>query len=197
VRRIAKNALIASAALTAALGMTVTSASATSLATWTVTPGGAFTAVATNPTLTVPAAALECASSHAGGSLATGVGNPGANIGTITSLTFEDCSVIGIPFDVTTGSFPWSLNVDGVSSVPNAVDGSITGVDASISGSGCTADFAGSVTGHYKNDTKQLVINSGTLVASNADCLGLINDGDEALYEAVYEVSGGHTITQD
>ncbi|MEU0368750.1 hypothetical protein ABZ070_00525 [Streptomyces sp. NPDC006283] len=197
MRRIARNAVIASAAFAAALGMTVTSASATSLATWTVTPGGSFTAVAENPTLTVPAATLDCASSHASGSLATGSGNPGEGIGTITTLTFEDCSVIGITFDVTTKSFPWSLDATAVSSVPNAIDGSITGVDASISGSGCVADFTGAVTGHYKNDTKELVINGGSLVASNADCLGLINDGDEALYEAVYAVSGGHTITQD
>lgn len=197
MRRIARNALIATAALTAALGMTVTQASATSLVTWTVTPGGAFTAVATNPTLTVPAATLDCASSNASGSLVSGSGNAGDGIGTITSLTFEDCSVIGIPFDVTSKSFPWSLNATGVSAVPNAVDGSISGVDASISGSGCTADFAGTVTGHYKNDTKQLVINGGSLTASDADCLGLINDGDEALYEAVYAVSGGHTISPD
>ncbi|WP_246574595.1 hypothetical protein [Streptomyces genisteinicus] len=196
MRKFTRNASVAAAAAVAALGLTVTQASATSLDTWTVTPGGSFTATATNPTLTVPAATLECASSTASGSLETGSGNPGAGIGTITTLEFEDCSVIGITFEVTTaGSMP--LNVSGVSSVSNAVDGSITSVDAHVEGTACTADFTGQVTGYYKNDTKQLVINDGNLTASNADCLGVINDDDPALYEAVYAVSGGHTISLD
>ncbi|MEV6399470.1 hypothetical protein AB0M39_32570 [Streptomyces sp. NPDC051907] len=190
--------MIATAALAAALGLTVTSASATSLATWTVTPGGGFTALAVNPTLSVPAATLQCASSAASGTLATGSGNAGANIGQIADLSFDQCSVAGIDFEVTSTGFPWGLNVSEVSaSDPDAVDGSITGVRAHISGSLCEADFTGSVTGYYKNGTKQLVINAGTLVASNADCLGLINDGDAALFEAAYDVTGNHTITKD
>jgi hypothetical protein len=183
--------LVASSTV-AALGLAITQASATAAAGWVVSPGGAFTAVAQNPTLTVPAAVLECASATATGT----VGSSGTNdVGDITSLTFEDCSAVGIPFEVQSKNFPWDLNALGVSAVPNAVDGSITGVDASISGSGCTADFAGSVTGHYKNDTKQLVIDDGDLVASNANCFGLINDGDPALFEATFDVSGNHTIS--
>ncbi|MFF3286541.1 hypothetical protein [Streptomyces sp. NPDC003023] len=192
MRRFTRNAALVAASSVAALGLTVTQASATSAAGWAVSPGGAFTAVAQNPTLTVPAAVLECASATATGSVGSSSTN---DVGDITSLTFEDCSVVGIPFDVQSKAFPWDLNALGVSAVPNAVDGSITGVEASVSGSGCTADFAGSVTGHYKNDTKQLVIDDGDLVASNANCFGMINDGDPALFEATFDVSGNHTIS--
>ncbi|MCQ6551625.1 hypothetical protein NPS70_00180 [Streptomyces sp. C10-9-1] len=197
MRRLTRNAVTAAAAFAAALGMTATSASATSLATWTVTPGGAFTAHADNPTLSTPAATLQCVGSDAEGTLKTGSGHAGAGIGSITELTFTGCSVIGIPFDVTTASKPWSLNADAVSAVPGAIDGSISGVDATISGSGCTADFTGTVTGRYLNGTKRLVIDGGDLSASGADCFGLINDGDEALFEADYAVTGNHTITRD
>lgn len=191
MRRFIRNAALVGTSAVAALGLAVTQASATSAAGWVVSPGGAFTAVAEYPTLSVPAAVLECASATATGTVASSSSN---DVGDIATLTFDDCSVIGIPFEVTSNNTPWDLNALGVSSVPNAVDGSITGVDAGISGSGCTADFTGTATGHYKNDTKQLVIDGGTLVASNADCLGLINDDDPALFEATFDVSGGHTI---
>ncbi|MCX4820595.1 hypothetical protein OG883_11865 [Streptomyces sp. NBC_01142] len=190
--------MIATAAFAAAVGLTVTSASATTLATWTVSPGGNFAAVAANPTLSVPSATLECASSDAAGTLKSGSGLDGNGIGDINNLGFTDCSVAGISFEVTTSSTPWKLNVSDVNpGNPDWVDGSISGVRAHISGFGCDADFSGDVTGHWENSTDKLVIDGGSLVASNASCLGIINDGDEALFEASYDVSPGQTITKD
>jgi len=190
--------MITTAAFAAAVGLTMTSASATAQATWTVTPGGAFTAVAANPTLSVPSTTLECESSDSAGTLKSGSGLDGAGIGDITSLGFTDCSVAGISFEVTTSGMPWKLNVSDVNATnPNWVDGSISGIKAHISGIGCDADFSGDVTGHFENDTSKLVIDGGSLVASIARCLGIINDGDEALFEAVYDVSPGQTITKD
>lgn len=185
--------MIAAAAFAASLGLAMTSASATAQAGWTVTPGGAFTASATEPTLSVPNAELTCDSSGAAGSLSSSATN---DVGDITSLGFVNCSVIGIPFEVTTSGMPWDVNALGVNAGnPDWIDASITGVEAHISGSGCDADFAGTVTGHWENSTDKLVIDGGALVASNASCLGIINDGDEALFTASYSVTPGRTIS--
>jgi hypothetical protein len=190
--------VIAAAALVVSAGLTMTSASATAQATWTVTPGGAFTAVAAEPTLSVPNAELTCDSSSSGGMMQSGSGLDGNGIGDITNLGFTNCSVAGIPFEVTTSGMPWKLNVSDVNATnPDWVDGSITGVQAHISGTGCDADFAGTVTGHWENSTDKLVIDGGALVASNASCLGIINDGDEALFQASYAVTPGQTISKD
>ncbi|MYW09327.1 hypothetical protein GT034_13330 [Streptomyces sp. SID2563] len=111
---------------------------------------------------------------------------------TIDDITFTDCTVGGLGFDVSMTVSPWTINVTGVnSSNANRVDGNVTGISAHIEGFSCSADFTGKVYGYYDNSTGDLVIDgSGTeLVASNADCLGLINDDDVAAFNASYHVN--------
>lgn len=197
MRKLALRTAVVTAAFGAALGLTVTSASATAQTAWVVSPGGNFTATADGPTLDVPLAQLVCDSSDAAGNLKTS-DSDGAGIGTISSITFDNCSVAGIPFDVSMTSTPWNINVSAVDGAnANWVDGSISQISAHVEGTLCTADFTGTVYGHYENDTNRLVIDgSGAdLVASNADCIGLINDGDVAAFNASYLVSPPTTIT--
>ncbi len=192
----------------AAVGFTVSSASATAQATWTVSPGGPFTAHSGDTQLEVPNAVLLCTDSDAAGSLQSGSGLDGAGIGTIDSLTFTNCSVAGVAFDVDTSSTPWDLNVTGVDpDNPDRVLGSITGIIANISDSSglCSATFAGpggatdegTVTGYFDNSTSQLVVQDGDLTAYNANCLGIINNGDHAAFTGTYDVSPAQTITMD
>ncbi|QKW06255.1 hypothetical protein HUT18_07420 [Streptomyces sp. NA04227] len=196
---LARKIAVVAAAGGAALGLFATSASAGAQATWTVSPGGAITAHAQVPTLTVPAATLTCDSADATGSVKSGSGLDGAGIGQINSLTFDNCGLAGISFEVTTSNTPWALNVTGVNAAnPDWVDGTISGITAHIEGTGCSADFSGTVTGRYQNDTGELVVDGGgDLTASNANCLGLINDGDVASFEAAFAVSPNQTITLD
>ncbi|MEV0090810.1 hypothetical protein [Streptomyces sp. NPDC050738] len=197
MRKMALRVAVTTAAMGAALGLTVASASATTQGAWTVSPGGSFTAHAVNPTLDVPSAQLICDSADATGSIATSDAD-GINIGSIGNIAFNTCSVGGLDFDVTMTATPWNLSVTGVNSGnANWVDGRVSGISAHIEGPLCTADFAGTVYGHYENDTHALVID-GTgvdLVASNADCLGLISDDDVAQFNASFAVSPGMTIT--
>lgn len=209
MRRLTRSAAVAATAVVAAAGFTVSSASATAQATWTVSPGGAFTAHSDDTQLAVPNAVLRCTDSDASGTLKSGPGLDGAGIGSIANLTFTNCSVAGIVFNVdTSGSLPWALNVSGVD--PDNSDrvlGSITGIVAEISDPNglCTATFAGpagptdeaEVTGYYDNSTSQLVIEDGDLTAHNANCIGIINDGDHAAFTGTYDVSPGQTITMD
>ncbi|MGY1439198.1 hypothetical protein [Streptomyces reniochalinae] len=205
MRKFTRRAAVAAVAAVAALGFSAASAAATSAGTWTVTPGGAFSANASQPTLSVPNAQLVCSSSDAGGDLKTGSGNAGAGLGTIDSLTFTGCSLAGISFDVTVSS-PLSINAESVDAGnPDRVTGSISGITASISDADglCSASFAGpdggdaTVTGYFDNATHQLVINGGNLQATDADCLGLINAGDSATFNAAYDTDPAQTITAD
>ncbi|GAA2311763.1 hypothetical protein OKJ48_05790 [Streptomyces kunmingensis] len=196
MRRFTRNTAIAAASLGAAIGLSVSSASATSLATWTVTGGGAYTANATNPTLTVPLAQLKCASSTASGTIKNGTGLSGTAIGNISSISFATCKVAGITFNVTASGLPWSINAVSTSGTDH-VNGTITGINATITGPGCNAKFAGSVNGWYQNSTHTLhVTGGGTLAAqAGASCLGLINAGNHADFVGDYILNTSPVIT--
>ncbi|WLQ37434.1 hypothetical protein P8A18_30105 [Streptomyces castrisilvae] len=189
---LARRAAIVVTAASAALGMAMTTASAGTTATWSATPNGAYTAHADNPTLDVPFASLACDSSDVSTGTINATSATGANMATIGDISFTNCTVGGLDFDVTMTATPWTINVTGVnSSNADRVDGNVTGISAHIEGFGCSADFTGKVYGYYDNAAGDLVIDgSGTeLVASNADCLGLVNDNDVASFNAAYHVN--------
>jgi len=209
VRRLTRSTAVVPAALVAAAGLTVSSASAASQATWTVSPGGAFTAHSGDSQWSMPNLIFRCTDSDAPGTLKSGSGLDGAGIGTIDNLTFTNCSWGGVlmTFDTST-ALPWKLNVTGVdSNNPDRVPGSITGIIANVADQDgfCEATFAGpagptdsgTFTGYYDNGTDQLVIEDGDLTAHDADCLGLINTGDPVEYTGTYDVSPPQAITMD
>nr|WP_203643558.1 hypothetical protein [Streptomyces sp. SID14478] len=167
--------------------MSVTQASAGALATFTVTGGGAYTAEAVNPTLSVPATQLQCDSSDASGTIKNGSGLAGAGIGTVSNISFNNCNVAGIGFDVTPGTLPWSINLDNMSGTDEA-HGTIGGISATITGIGCDATFSGTVEGYYQNSTHTLHVTGGGSLAAQAgaSCLGLINEGDHADFVGDY-----------
>ncbi|MEU2246506.1 hypothetical protein [Streptomyces sp. NPDC019224] len=195
---LARRAAIIVTAGAAALGMAVTSASAGTTSSWSATPSGAYTAHADGPTLNVPFANLECDSSDVSTGTVNASSATGANMATIGAIGFTDCTVGGLDFDVTMTATPWTINVTGVDPAnSNRVKGNVTGISAHIEGFSCSADFTGKVYGYFDNSTGDLVIDgSGTdLVASNADCLGLINDDDVASFNASYHVKVTSTGT--
>lgn len=206
MRKFTRRAAVAATALVATVGFTATTASATSAVTFTASPGGPFTATAQNPTLSVPAATLQCDTSAAAGSIKSGSGLSGTGIADINSLDFQGCTFLGIDFEVDLGGLPWKLNAES-EDASGRVTGSITGITAKISDptGSCSADFAGpegasstaTVTGYFDNGSGDLVINDGDLTAYNADCLGLINDGDNATFDASYPVTPTQSIHQD
>ncbi|MYS35779.1 hypothetical protein K388_05627 [Streptomyces sp. KhCrAH-43] len=101
-------------------------------------------------------------------------------MGTIDALTTHNCQ-FGFGEVVTTSTTPWVIDLVGQNpSHANWVDVRISEVSAHWAGFGCVADFKGTLHGHYENDTGKLVIGdkSGDLLASNANCLGIVNNGD-------------------
>ncbi|MQY16036.1 hypothetical protein SRB5_62280 [Streptomyces sp. RB5] len=199
--KFAKRTAFVGAALIAAAGMTVSSASATAAShPYVVTGGGAYTATATGPTLAVPNATLICDSATASGSVNGGsaVNNP---LATITSLAFLNCSVSGIRFGVTISGLPYTLNGDHTDTVNGVSTGTVNGaihaeiVDTDTGGMLCSATFVGTtIDGAYDNNSNQLnVLGGGDLHASAANCLGFINTGDHADFEGEFVLN--HAVT--
>jgi hypothetical protein len=191
-----------------AVGIGATTAMATTATTWTVKPGGAVTGSAGKTTLkdTKTGTVLTCASSATKATLKKGSGLSGTALGKITSVTFTKCTGPGgLVFTATTSAsktHPWKLNATSFSG--GVTHGSITGIKASISGSGCTATVAGTTasstgkaTGTYTNSTHILKVSGGNLHVWNvsAGCLGLINSGDASTFTGSYKITPGQTIT--
>jgi hypothetical protein len=200
MHRFTRTVIAAAAIGGAALGFSVAPSSAAAQATWTVTPGGSFTGHADNPGLVMDSGTHSCTSADVTGSVKSGSGLSGTGIGQVNSMSFTGCSAFGINLTITTSGTPYSVNVTGVDAAnPDRVNGEVTDVRARVSGIGCTADFTGTVHGYFSNADGTLVADgtSRDLVASNANCMGLINNGDTAALKAVLELTPASKITQD
>ncbi|MEU9530964.1 MULTISPECIES: hypothetical protein [Streptomyces] len=176
----ARRFAVVAAAFVAALGSVVSSASAATTGSWSVTPAGAYTAHAVHPPWTFPAATIACDSLDVTAGRLEATGATGGRMGTIDALTTHNCQ-FGFGEVVTTSTTPWVIDLVGQNpSHANWVDVRISEVSAHWAGFGCVADFRGTLHGHYENDTGKLVIGdtSGDLLASNANCLGIVNNGD-------------------
>jgi len=199
--------LLSSGVAALATGAGTATAVATTASTWTIKPGGAVTGSAGKTTLkdTKSGTVLTCASSATKATLKKGKGqvNP---IGKITSVTFANCTgPAGLNFTATTSAsaaHPWKLN--GTSFSGGVTHGNITGITASLSGSGCTATVAGAkatspgkVTGSYSNKTHVLSVSGGNLHVWNVSsgCLGLINRGDPSTFVGRYTIKPAQVIT--
>ena len=199
--------LLSSGVAALAIGAGTATAVATTATTWSISPGGAVTGTAGKTTLKdkKTGTVLTCKSSATKATLKKGKGqtNP---IGKITSVTFTTCTGPGgLSFTAKTSAsktHPWKLN--GSSYRSGVTHGSITGVKASISGSGCTATVAGTsaskpgqVTGTYSNKTHVLTASGGNLHIYNVSsgCLGLIKSGDASAFTGHYTIKPAQTIT--
>jgi hypothetical protein len=191
-----------------AVGIGATTAMAVTATTFTVTPGGAVTGSAGKTTLkdTKTGTVLTCASSATAATLNKGSGQSGSGLGKITSVTFTKCTGPGgLVFTATTSAsktHPWKLNASSFSG--GVTKGSITGITASLSGSGCTATVAGTTasspgktTGTYTNSTHVLKVSGGNLHIWNVSsgCLGLIASGDASSFVGSYTITPPQTIT--
>jgi len=206
----AGSALVTGVALAGMLALSASAAGAATnarvAATWTVKPGGAITAKAGKTTLTDKntGSQLSCTSSSGKGTVKKGSGLSGTGIGSITALTFSNCTgPLGLTFTVKTTHFPWHLNAKTFSS--GVTHGTITGIHATLSGPSCSAVVDGTgasanngmVNATYTNSTGKLATTgTGNLHVYNVSgCAGLINSGDSASFKGSYTVTPKQTIT--
>jgi hypothetical protein len=197
MRKITALALVTAGAAVTATGF----ASPAFAATWTVSGNtnadGSYSASAGTTTLKDGNTTLTCTSATAGGVLQNGAYATGDNIGSITSATFTSCSgPLGLRFTVSQNA-PWTINAVQPDATAGVTDGTITGVDATLSGPGCAANVTGGVPGTYTNGTGVLAAsptapnpNAVQLTISGVSgCFGLIRNGDHPTFTASYSVS--------
>jgi hypothetical protein len=201
--RLSRRILLTGAATAATIGVTAGVALAV-LITFTITPGGAITATAGTTTLTDTntGSVLTCTSSTSSGTLHSGSGISGTSLGTISALSFSNCTgPLSLTFTVTNKNFPWNLS--GTSYNAGLGGGTTTGfiskIKSVLSGPSCSADVggttatsAGKVKVTYTNNTHKLKVLStgGNLHVWNVSgCAGLINSGDATTFSGVYTVT--------
>lgn len=198
--RLVQVVLAGTAAATAALSLSALPASAVTT-TFSVSPGGSYSGSAGTTTLkdTTSDNTLTCTSATAAGTLKSGSGLSGTDIGTITSTTFNKCTgPLKLTFTVKQ-SGTWDVNI--TSNSGGVSTGFISNVSATLSGSGCTATVTGEADATYSNSTGVLTLapvsGSGHVltVASASGCLGVINTGDTTTFSGAYTISPTQTIT--
>jgi hypothetical protein len=175
-------------------------------ATWTVKPGGATTGTAGKTVITDKTAAqsVTCTSSTAKGTLKHGSGLAGAGLGTVASLAFKGCTILGMTVSVTiTGKMP--LNGISYNATTKVASMTITKIHGSfaVSSLSCSATIDGtSATAHngmvkatFSNGTDTLkVLASGNLHLYNNTC-PVISSGDAVNFTGSYKFAPKQVIT--
>ncbi|MGI8332616.1 hypothetical protein ACRYCC_21910 [Actinomadura scrupuli] len=183
--------------------------------TWSVSGGGTISGSlkpGVNAVLrdTTTGQNITCGVASAGGTIADGTGLSGTGIAGITSATFgtssNKCS--GPFFSSFTSALKpgttWSLNA--VSYSGGVTSGTITGIDALVTGSSlfgsCNAEVTGEVDSvTYDNATGELKIAVDATPSltignvSGSGCAGLIRNGDKATLAATFVVTPTVQIT--
>lgn len=195
-----RRAAVGGLGLVAALGMSVTSASATGSGVWTVSPGGQYSGTAVKPRFEGNPLIFACASSTVSGSLATS-DSDGLAAGTFVP-SYSGCDIGGIPFTYSSGPTPWKINLlQRNAADPSKVDVSISGVTLNWSAQICHVSWTGTLYGQYDNATGQLSTGlngapAGQVVAgAGATCLGMAKAGDVLTIKATYTLSPKQVIT--
>ena len=203
MRKVSSVLLIGATALL--LGATTASADPITPGTWSVSPGGVINATAGVTVLTDvdTGTQLTCdTSTLTDASLVTSATGSPAQLGTLPagSVGFQNCSgPFGLTFDVTHVG-EWALNGVTYDPATGVTTGTLSGIEANLSGFACSATVTGTVDGTFDNNTGVLtVLPNPTLTVSFVDefddCFGLIATGDHATFDGAYSVTPGQTIT--
>lgn len=215
MRSSVKRILAAGAATFAAVGLSVTPASADPIqpSVWTISPGGAYTATTDFTELTDVTAGLSFTCSTSAGvpaSEATGVletsasGSPG-HLGTAATLSFNNCTGPLGPVTATPTVLPNYVVGVTYDSATGQTVGYIGYVNVHISMTGCEFDVVGNAPGLFDNATSQLRVGAaGTTLPAGVvplraihiqGCFGVIQPSDQLTYVGDYTVSPGTTVT--
>jgi len=193
-----------------AAAATVAGASALALAfstpalalSWTVTSGGAVTAVNSGPIAFQDVTAgitASCTTGSGAGSVPNGFNTP---VGTLSSLSLSGCASTSpaISFTLTVNTAGSAINVTGPT-VGGVTPGKLSGITVTAKAFGglCTLTAGGgTLNGSYTNSTGALATTSATgvtVTSVNAGCLGIVKKGDVASLSGTFIVknsSGGH-----
>jgi hypothetical protein len=204
--------LFTGAAAAAGTGMNAPAAFAAGH-TWTITPGGAYTAdLATGTTAVLSdvntAGKLTCSKATAAGSLKrTTTASGPTQVGTISKATFgstaKPCTgPAGLTFTASLKNAQfWASTYTATTGVAKGTIRNISAKITSVDGI-CHATVTGTspLPMSYNNGTGVLTVDkshkAALTVKSAMSCFGAINTGDRAWFSAHYAVTPKQTITQ-
>lgn len=203
MRRSIGRILVPAAAAAMAVAFGASSALATTATlTVKVTNGGSYTASSGSTVLTDNGVSVTCTGSSAGGKIPTATltnKTSPVKVGNSSSLSFTGCTGPLGAVTVTVNALPYSVKVDSKTNSKGQTDGMVTGVNTSVSMTGCSFSVTGSAPGFYTNSNHTLSLtptlpikplNSAKLTVSNVSgCAGLVNNGDHPTYKSTYTVS--------
>jgi uncharacterized repeat protein (TIGR01451 family) len=176
-------------------------------ATWTASPGGVITAKSAGAVTladTSTGTDVTCKSSAVAGTVKKGTGLAGTALASITKLSLTGCAGDGLTVNGTANALPWDLNTQYYAK--GAATGTVTGIDATLSGAGCTATLDGTAAGadngqvdvSYTNSSGTLTVlpTGGNLTLGKVSgCAGLLKSGDGMTLSGSYKVGPGQTLT--
>ena len=199
--------LFTGAAAALAIGFGASSALAATL-TVKVTSGGTYTAKATSTVLTDNGVSITCTGSTASGSIPTKTYTSATvpvKVGTVAKLGFTGCTGQLGGVTVTVNRLPYSVKVDSKTNGSGQTDGMITGVNTSVSMTGCSFNVTGSAPGFYTNSSHKLSLTptlpikplttAQLTISGVSGCAGLVANGDHPTYKSTYTVSRAIKIT--
>ncbi len=197
-------ALLTTAAAGAAVALTAGTASAATLTVTNPNSSGAYTASSTSVKLTDGSVNMTCTGSAGAGVIksATYSVPPTANIGTISSLNFTNCTGPLGAVTTTVSGLPYNVFIAAGGTTPTGYIGS---ANVHVSMPLCSFDVTGNAPGKYVNGTSNqlqlgpsVALPSGVtpLTVSNVSgCAGLVHNGDHPSYTANYTVSPNITVS--
>jgi hypothetical protein len=199
--------LLSTSAAALALSLGASTAGASTLrATWSVSPGGAFSETGTGQVKDATTGTIAKCTITLAGTLKSGHGLAGAGLGSITSASFTKCTIAGIGITVAVNGLPWKLNATSFNATTGVTSGNISGIDLVATAPGCSATLDGTAAGANNGKTKISYTNSTSkikLLATGGNlhswavsgCFGLINNGDVQQATGSGTVKPSQTIT--
>jgi hypothetical protein len=208
--RYARPLIAGSAAVLVAILVATTAFAAT---TWTIKPGGAVSSTATNVSFkdTTTGSIFTCTSVTVKAMLRSGSGLPGFGAGSISAVTFGNCTgpLAAVPprtaviLPLTAVALPWRLSLDSYRS--GVAAGHIGHMKIRMSGPPCktvidgTGQTAtdGTLKFSYSDSTGQLTtLTGGDLHFYDVrGCAGLFNDNDPLTISGAFPLSPKQQIT--
>jgi hypothetical protein len=207
MRKWAGSVLFTAAGAAAVVGMTVGPALASTTLTVKVSHGGSYTAKAGTTVLADNGISVTCTSSKGSGKVSNGThkGAAPVKIGTVAKLSFSSCH--GLLGNVTNKVHGTSLlKADSKTNRKGQTDAIITGVNVSVSMTGCSFTVTGSAPGYYTNKTHTLtmtpkppkglkpLVKAQLTVSGVNGCSTVVSNGDHPTYKGSYKVSRKVTI---
>lgn len=185
--------LLSTVALTASAGSAGAVPAQSAPATWTVPVKGTAWVESVGFEVHLPAsgAVISCDYIYGEATAARGTGLSGTGLVTIDFVSWQDqyggrChGPFSSTMSVVVSGIPWKFNAVSYDKATATVTGTITGINATVSGPGCSATIAGpdgapgEVNATYDNSTALLTVRGGekSVASSVSGCLGLITDG--------------------